>query len=424
MRILIVEENQIIAKFLSTKILSLISVDIDIAKSFDEVKEYITKNNYILTILDLQIEKEYEYEINYYILDFLIAKNIPTIALSSHLEEKNEIELHKRNIIDFILKNRSESIDYLSHLAKRLIKNKDHKVLVVDDSVIYRKEITKILEQQQLSVITTKNVQEGVALLRQNSDISLVVTDYEMPGENGLEFVLSIRKKYNKYQLPVIGISSEKENSILFLKHGVNDFVRKPFFKEELSTRVNNTLDSIENIKQLNDFVNTDFLTGAKNRKYFYQEGQKIYTKCKISKEHFVIATLDIDFFKKINDKYGHDVGDIVIKQLATILNDNVKGQDIVARVGGEEFCVLLRDIEAKHAFNFFNNLREKISNTAIKIDDSSTISFSVSMGIATKTEDSFEEMIKQSDLALYSSKNNGRNMVSMDIDTKQEALL
>ena len=424
MRILIVEDNQIIAKILSTKILGLVSTDIDVAKSFKEAKEYIEKNSYTLTICDLQTDEDSEHSVNFDLLDFILSKNIPTISISSHIQENDEREIDKRNIIDFAIKTRSESIDYIVQLTKRLIKNRYHKVLIVDDSIIYRKEISRVLKKQLLDNIAASNANEAISMLKEHDDITMIITDYEMPEDSGLDFLLAIRKRYSKYQLPVIGISSEKENAILFLKHGVNDFVRKPFFKEELSTRVNNTLDSIENIKKLNEFANTDFLSGVKNRKYFYQEGQKIYKKCQHSQESFVIATLDIDFFKKINDNYGHDVGDLVIKELATILKNNVKGQDIVSRVGGEEFCILLREIEAKQAYYFFDNLREKIANTKVKIDGNSTLSFSVSIGLATKIYKSFEEMIKQSDLALYSSKNNGRNMVSMDIDTKQEALL
>jgi diguanylate cyclase (GGDEF)-like protein len=236
-----------------------------------------------------------------------------------------------------------------------------------------------------------------------------------MPKTNGLEVVLAIRKTYKKYELPIIGISSQKENAISFLKYGVNDFIRKPFFNEELSTRVNNTLDSIENVKKLNNFANTDFLTGVANRKYFYQEAQKYYTQCKLSKEPFVLAMFDIDFFKKINDTYGHDVGDIVIKELAKTLKNNVKGRDIVARLGGEEFCVVLKDIDAKSAYKFFDSLREKISTLQVKTTLSHTISFTVSVGISSKPYQNFDEMVKKSDVCLYEAKSQGRNRVCID---------
>jgi len=249
-------------------------------------------------------------------------------------------------------------------------------------------------------------------IIRANQDITVVITDFEMPNVNGLELVLALRRSYRKYELPIIGVSTQKENAIEFLKYGVNDFIRKPFFKEELQTRVNNTLDAIENVKKLNDFANTDFLTGVANRKFFYSSAGEYFIKSKITNEPFALAMFDIDHFKKINDTYGHDVGDEVIKMLAKTIKDNIKGQDIVARFGGEEFCVLLKNIEASASYRFFENLRKKISELKVSINGEEVLGFSVSIGVATQREATLDQMIKTSDLCLYEAKNNGRNRV------------
>jgi diguanylate cyclase (GGDEF)-like protein len=238
-----------------------------------------------------------------------------------------------------------------------------------------------------------------------------------MPHVNGLELVIALRKMHKKDSFPVIGLSSDDDSSVEFLKYGVNDFIRKPFFHEELSSRVNNSLDALENIQKLHSIANTDFLTQVSNRKHFYIEMSKYYQISQKKRKPFALAMLDIDHFKNINDTYGHDIGDKVIKILAKTIKDNIKGRDIVARFGGEEFCIVLKDIDNAPAVNFFDSLRKKISLLSINIDEQTKISFTVSIGIATTCNGSLEEMINKSDKHLYKAKKLGRNKVYSDLE-------
>jgi diguanylate cyclase (GGDEF)-like protein len=413
MKILIVEDSSILAKIISTQISNKIEIDIEvhIASSMQVAKELIEKNHYVLALLDLHLPDAEGEEI----VDFFIEKEIASIVMTASIDKKLQDTIAKKKIVDYVLKNRSESIDYIIHVINRTIKNRSHKVLVVDDSTIYRKEISFVLNTQLLNTITVNNGQEALEMIRKDKEITLVVTDYHMPVVNGLELVLALRKSYKKDELPIIGMSSEKDTSISFLKYGANDFMRKPFFKEEFSSRVNNTLESIENIQKLHSFANTDFLTGVANRKYFYNEMRSFYKKNKIENRPFAVAMIDIDFFKKVNDTYGHDAGDEVIKILAKTIKDNIKGRDIVARFGGEEFCVVLKDIDADPAIKFFESLREKIASLQVDIGQDNPIEFTISIGVATKFNESLDEMVKESDKQLYIAKNSGRNIVCCD---------
>ncbi len=410
MKVLIVEDSKVLANVLARKIQAIDGITVDVKNNMRETYVALDCNHYDLILLDLHLPDAEEEML----VDIFLERELPTVVMTSSLNHELREQISRKDIIDYVLKNRSESIDYLVHLVNRLYKNRSHTILVVDDSAIYRHEIQKTLNKYMLRTIIAKNGQEALDLERENENISLVITDYEMPKVDGLEVVLSLRQKYKKYELPIIGVSTQKENAIAFLKYGVNDFIRKPFFKEELSTRVNNTLDSIENVKKLNDYANTDFLTGVANRKYFYAQVTDYFAKAKIKHESFAIAMLDIDYFKLINDNYGHDIGDKVIKTLAQTIKDNIKGQDIVARFGGEEFCVLLKDIHKEAAFSFFESLRKKISRQKIELDNDH-IRFTVSIGVATNPQKDLDATIKQSDLALYQAKNSGRNKVCVD---------
>ena len=409
MKLLILEDSKALAKIIAMKISRSLELDIDIASSLEEAKE-LTKNNnhYLLALLDLYLPDAEGDEV----VDYFLEKGIPSIVMTASIDKELQKKISKKNIIDYVLKDRAESIEYMITTINRVLKNKRHTVLIVDDSEVYRNQIEKTLKTQLINTVTAKDGQEAMEIMRSNYDITLLITDYHMPRVDGLELTIALRKKYKKDRFPIIGTSTDEEISIAFLKYGVNDFIKKPFFKEELSTRVNNTLDALENVQKLHAFANTDFLTQVSNRKHFYHDMQMYYKKSKKENTPFALAMIDIDFFKNVNDTYGHDVGDDVIKLLAKTIKDNIKGQDIVARFGGEEFCVVLKDIPAQAAENFFEMLREKVAAIRITVDEERQISFTISIGVVTDYHDSLEEMLVKSDKHLYQAKNNGRNRV------------
>jgi diguanylate cyclase (GGDEF)-like protein len=124
---------------------------------------------------------------------------------------------------------------------------------------------------------------------------------------------------------------------------------------------------------------------------------------------------IDIDKFKNINDKYGHDIGDIAIKEVAKILHNNLRACDLVARFGGEEFCILLEDISSKDLEIMFERIRKNFEENIININEIS-INYTVSFGIAYGILDSLNDMVTLSDEALYYSKKNGRNRVTIKV--------
>lgn len=157
----------------------------------------------------------------------------------------------------------------------------------MDDSTLYRETIKKSLMKINLNVIEASDGLEAIELLEKNSDnISLVVTDYEMPNMDGLELTFKIREKYKKDQLGIITISSVDAQDIIskFLKFGANDFIHKPFSHNEIITRVNSNLELLDLFGRIKDMANKDFLTGAYNRRYFFDSGDSIYSKAKRKK--------------------------------------------------------------------------------------------------------------------------------------------
>jgi diguanylate cyclase (GGDEF)-like protein len=152
-----------------------------------------------------------------------------------------------------------------------------------------------------------------------------------------------------------------------------------------------------------------DGLSGLLNRRSWYEKAQKIYEL----KDNVSFFMLDIDFFKKINDNYGHDTGDVVIKKISDILLEQTREQDIVGRLGGEEFGVLLVNSQLEEVINIAQRIRTTVEKEIIS-HNSNTINVTVSIGISMKNENlkDFKEFIKSADLNLYKAKESGRNKV------------
>lgn len=163
--------------------------------------------------------------------------------------------------------------------------------------------------------------------------------------------------------------------------------------------------------KKTKDLANKDYLTGAYNRRYFFEASEAIIDKNLRKDKDIAVATLDIDHFKNVNDTYGHDVGDIAIKEIVTVLNKSLRASDLVARFGGEEFCILIEDISKKDMKELFEKIRLNFEKNEIRFKEV-VVKYTVSLGVAYGKSDDINEMLKISDNALYEAKDTGRNKV------------
>jgi len=214
------------------------------------------------------------------------------------------------------------------------------------------------------------------------------------------------------------------------IKHIVNNIVSETdrlvnisqMFESELEQQKNELETLKAELKQTRELAETDPLTKLKNRRSFEKLMFEYCSNYKLNDEPICLLMLDIDFFKKINDKYGHPVGDKVICFVAKILIQNLKGKDLAARIGGEEYAALLPGTKLNNAMLLAENLRKiieksrlTISKTQEKLDQ-----FTISIGVTThKPGETIEAFMTRADRALYSSKNTGRNRVTSFLDDK-----
>jgi len=241
-----------------------------------------------------------------------------------------------------------------------------------------------------------------------------------MPVMNGLEFIEEVKSDGRINDLTIIAISSNNDEDVnaKFLKQGANDYIKKPFSKEELYCRVENSIELLENIRVILNSANRDFLTGLYNRRYFYKHINEYISEAEGGFQNLYIAMIDIDHFKNINDTYGHNVGDKAIEHLAEILRSNTKEKDMVSRFGGEEFCVALLTDSDENALSIFERIRINTQNNYFVTNEGDEVRFTISIGLAKyQSEDDINEVISKADSNLYEAKDRGRNNTVFEID-------
>ncbi|MBU0631960.1 diguanylate cyclase [bacterium] len=408
-RILIVEDNKTLAKLIAKKLTSRLDFEIDVAFSMQEAKLFTKKYEYFIALLDLNLPDAPNGEI----VDYMLSKNIRSIVLTGNVDKELRKTILQKEVIDYIKKDGVENIDYIIATIMRLFKNQNHKVLIVDDSMVFRNQMQKMVKNLFFNVYSVAHGEEALGMLQTHPDIKIVLTDYNMPVMDGLSLTKEIRKTHSKNELSIIALSSNQDDEItaLFLKNGANDYIYKPFSKEEFSCRLNNTIEALENIDMITHNATRDFLTGVYNRRYFYQHATEYFDTAKENAQSFGIAIIDIDDFKKINDKFGHEAADKVIVHLSRVLTTNVDINDIVAKFGNEEFCVLFKDTSTHEIMEKLQSIRHKVENSYVKENDTE-ISFTLSIGVCTSSEDTLQEMVNTADMLLYNAKNSGTNQI------------
>jgi 3-deoxy-d-manno-octulosonic-acid transferase len=412
-KILIVEDNKALAKLIAKKMEDNTEMQVDVAHSLAEAQSFLTKaKDYFITLLDLNLPDAPNGEV----VDFVASKGLPIIVLTGSMDDKTRETFMDKDIVDYVYKGNMSDVNYIFHMIDRLKNNKQYKVMVVEDVMQTRNDVKKILQNLQFQVFTAAHGEEAMNYFADNPDIKLVVSDYGMPVKDGLAVLKELREQKDKNELGVIMMTSANENvsGAVFLKNGANDFISKPFLKEELICRVNNTIENMENINKIANFANKDFLTGLFNRRYFYDDMQEYLASLEENPMPYAVAVIDVDGLKNINDKYGQDSGDKILKLLAKKLIDDTKSSDIAARFGGGEFCVLLKNVSQEDAVKFFVGLRAAIAANPVNIKNES-VKNSVSIGVTFgKSDYNVDEILELADEALYKAKQNGRNRVEI----------
>ncbi|SJL82216.1 GGDEF domain-containing response regulator [Vibrio palustris] len=405
-KILVVEDSKTFSNYLKTQ-LTQIGYDVVIKETLADTQalfEGTADPLFFCTILDYCLPDAEDGEV----IDFILSKEQRVVVLTATFNDQLREDLLDKGVIDYILKDSMASVSYLIPMMTRLLNNQQHHALVVDDSQTARHYLAQLLEYQYIKTTTAKDGNDALLKLQENSDISLIVSDHDMPEKDGITLIRELRQHYTHTELMVLGISALEDNAMTarFLKAGANDYLHKPFNQEEFYCRINQLLNIYEANKKLFRLANQDELTGLWNRRYFFNQPDNC-AGC--TAQH--IAMLDIDFFKKINDKHGHAAGDKVLQTVGQLLQQHFpQPSALVARLGGEEFCIRYCG-EYQSFVERLETLRLEIeSSQCVYVD--TVLNVTMSIGVTEGNGESIDALVTQADHRLYNAKHNGRNQV------------
>lgn len=379
-------------------------------RSMDSLLEAIQHKQPSLVILDLMVPN-ISLENIFELARTFVEKGIKVFIFSGRDDFTSRLHSVRAGIHSYVTK--PADIPSLVGMIRNHLNlniNKPTHILIVDDQVSVAEFYAAILEQAGMKVTIEINPYEVLQVLQTNMP-DLLLLDLNMPDVNGDELAAVIRQQEQFQTIPILFLSAnahpDKKTDLLEI--GSDDLLSKGMPPDELVRHVRSRVDRA---KTLTAMMYQDSLTGLLNHAQIQLAAERVFMQCVRKKAMFSIAMIDIDKFKSVNDTYGHLTGDRVIKALAQLLQQRLRITDYIGRFGGEEFLLIMPDINIHDAGNLINSLRQAFSLINFKEND---VSFNVSFsaGIAENTGlKTFMEQIKIADEALYKAKERGRNVV------------
>ena len=288
------------------------------------------------------------------------------------------------------------------------------RILCVDDVPDNLKLLREDLEDEGYEVVTVYDGSQALEKLAEG-DFAAVILDWMMPGLSGIETLKRIRESASSAELPVIMATalSDVDNVLEAFAAGANDYITKPIESEVLFARLGAHLQIQELTTELRLVATIDFLTNLPNRRHFMDLVRPLHAAQRREQVQLAYAMIDIDHFKKVNDTYGHDVGDIVLRSVADCMKANLRTTDVIGRLGGEEFAVVLYKADRAVAEQVLDRVRHIIEEKVIATPEVS-LGVTVSIGVTTAAGPSIDETLKLADKALYRAKHKGRNLIEV----------
>lgn len=307
-------------------------------------------------------------------------------------------------------------------------------IILVEDSRLYQQYLIDLCKKNDYDYMLIENGIEAIEILF-TSRPDLILLDIQLPGMNGYEVCRHIRQMPGNHQTPIIFLTSNgKESDIVKgFELGGNDYVTKPFNDIILLSRIKNQLEQVSNRNLLNDYIfelekinnelklqkehsellaSRDHLTGIYNRRFLQSSILDAMGEPKTTALSFALALFDIDDFKHINDSYGHTIGDYALKEVVSIIYQNAREEDMLARWGGEEFILYMPYTTTEQAKPIIDHIRQQVEAHQFNVQDAS-FKLTITCGLSEfdQAED-YDSVFNRVDEALYKGKNSGKNKI------------
>jgi len=301
-------------------------------------------------------------------------------------------------------------------------------VLIVDDTRLMTEILTSLIADQA-NIISAMEGESAIALaIEQQPD--LILLDVVLPGIDGFEVCKRLKADDRTKDIAIIfvtGLHTESADEMSGFELGAVDYVTKPFAPLVVRARVKTQLELARRNKELRErseelrrLATVDHLTGCFNRRYFMNAADTEISRTRRHDRPLAVAMLDIDHFKQVNDTYGHQAGDLVLIKVAKSCEQALRDEDILGRIGGEEFAVLLPETCEEDALSVLTRMCDNI-RALIFVHDGQKIQVTVSVGLTLvlPKDISIDDAIKRADAGLYLAKNAGRDRIVIESAAK-----
>lgn len=349
------------------------------------------------------------------------SRDIPFILVSSTDDKQLRQEAFEAGVTE--IQGKADAKELTARLSRFFTEEREQvsgRVLYIEDSNVAAHVMIKMLHEMTLSVDHFRNADDALAAFEQYS-YDLIISDILLEGAiSGVGLVQRVRNYISdKRRVPILALSGldEPTRRIELFRLGVNDYVTKPPIEEEVRARVRNLIlskqlfDQVESqSRQLYNLAMRDQLTGLYNRNSLQEFAPKYFKEADEMDAPLSLLVIDLDNFKKINDTHGHMIGDNVLAAMGDMMKRIVREGDLAARLGGEEFVLILNHCDTDEAMRRAESVRK-----AISILKPEGIAITASIGITSRPPGKvvqFEDMFKVADRAVYEAKNQGRDKV------------
>ncbi len=424
---------------------------VEIYKDYKEIKNKLSNNKVDISVFFISGKKTPDVLTNGF-EEKTYTGNVSTICICESKLKKytlsdNVFYMHK-SIDDYII------VQFIEDLFLPKLIEKNYPVLLVCDDVNEKNILSVTLDGLGCEITLAQDTGEAFELIKENNYSLILINPYSISKENVLEIISCIKNRKAFTNTPVIVFSTylEQEEAYNVLNAGADDVIRKPYYPEELCTRLSSHLKLSNVIKEMEDIIsteeqlnmkllelndqltqtndlnkrlakaleeqaNTDELTGVFNRRQTIQVIERGMNHAYDYKKELSCIIIDIDHFKRINDSYGHDFGDKVIRETALLVNVLLETDCTIGRWGGEEFVVVLLGYSKEKTLKIAEKIREKIkshvyTSKSKEISASVSVSQGVSILKTNEKEKNVDSLVNRADKGLYIAKEQGRDCV------------
>ncbi|TAN70263.1 MAG: response regulator [Methylobacter sp.] len=411
-RILLIEDEQFIGDELS-KGLSQFGYEVIHCKSFAAAELFIRAEAPDVLIVDIMLSGHHPVDSTEALLPLFnrLGYRLPTIFLTGRGDFSARLAAAQAGGEAFLTK--PVDIAILAGRVEMLLREREHppyRVLIVDDDEILAEHYRQTLEAAGMLAEKVCRPQETLAAL-QHLHPDLLIVDSYMPDCKGSDLALAIRYEDAWMSLPIVYLSAEDDldEQVNALNNGGDDFLTKPISDIRLVATVRARAARARKVSEL---MSQDSLTGllkhSNIKERLVQEVERAHRHDKV----MAMAMVDMDHFKRVNDTWGHPMGDQVIKTLAHLLRQRLRRQDSIGRYGGEEFAVVLPECDAADAMRLLDDVRQRFGEIRFSHKGQS-FTVTLSAGVADSGQcDDAQSLLAASDAALYVAKDSGRNQV------------